>query len=127
MAKARELNLILPFPPSMNTYWRHVGEKVLISEKGRAYRKAVIDCIWQVVGAKQFGDARVAVTLQLIPPDRRKRDIDNFNKALFDALTHAGIWNDDEQIDDLHVIKQPANKTAAMVRVVITDLAQIAV
>ncbi|MBM5575818.1 RusA family crossover junction endodeoxyribonuclease [Deefgea sp. CFH1-16] len=111
----------------MNSYWRHVGEKVLISEKGRAYRKAVIDCIWQVVGAKQFGDARVAVTLQLIPPDRRKRDIDNFNKALFDALSHAGIWNDDEQIDDLHVIKQPANKTAAMVRVVITDLAQIAV
>jgi len=28
----------------------------------------------------------------------RRRDIDNYNKALFDALTHAGIWEDDSQI-----------------------------
>ncbi|WP_159137369.1 RusA family crossover junction endodeoxyribonuclease, partial [Citrobacter braakii] len=32
------------------------------------------------------------------PPDARRRDIDNYNKALFDALTHAGIWEDDSQI-----------------------------
>ncbi|HCC4675184.1 TPA: RusA family crossover junction endodeoxyribonuclease, partial [Citrobacter freundii] len=24
--------------------------------------------------------------------------IDNYNKALFDALTHAGVWEDDSQI-----------------------------
>lgn len=24
--------------------------------------------------------------------------IDNYNKALFDALTHAGIWEDDSQV-----------------------------
>jgi crossover junction endodeoxyribonuclease RusA len=33
----------------------------------------------------------------LYPPDAR-RDIDNYNKALFDALTHAGIWEDDSQV-----------------------------
>jgi crossover junction endodeoxyribonuclease RusA len=33
-----------------------------------------------------------------LPPDARRRDIDNYNKALFDALTHAGIWEDDSQV-----------------------------
>lgn len=30
-------------------------------------------------------------------PDRI-RDLDNYNKALFDALTHAGVWEDDRQV-----------------------------
>ncbi len=27
----------------------------------------------------------------MFPPDNRIRDLDNYNKALFDALTHAGV------------------------------------
>jgi len=39
------------------------------------------------------------VKVVLCPPDRRRRDEDNFaGKALFDALTHAGVWEDDSQI-----------------------------
>ena len=26
--------MVLPFPPSINHYWRHVGAKVLVSEEG---------------------------------------------------------------------------------------------
>jgi Holliday junction resolvase RusA-like endonuclease len=37
------------------------------------------------------------------PPDARRRDIDNYNKALFDALTHAGIWEDDSQVQRMLV------------------------
>ena len=33
-----------------------------------------------------------------LPPDNRIRDLDNYNKALFDALTHAGVWEDDSQV-----------------------------
>ncbi|MNY65829.1 Crossover junction endodeoxyribonuclease RusA [compost metagenome] len=34
----------------------------------------------------------------MFPPDSRDRDIDNFNKALLDALTYASIWVDDKQV-----------------------------
>lgn len=41
----------------------------------------------------------LAVTVTLCPPDNRRRDEDNFaGKALFDSLTHAGVWDDDSQI-----------------------------
>lgn len=38
------------------------------------------------------------VEIVLFPPDNRIRDLDNYNKALFDALTHAGVWEDDRQV-----------------------------
>ncbi|WP_420370913.1 RusA family crossover junction endodeoxyribonuclease [Klebsiella pneumoniae] len=38
------------------------------------------------------------VHIVLYPPDQRRRDIDNYNKALFDALTQTGVWEDDSQV-----------------------------
>ncbi|MCP6623570.1 RusA family crossover junction endodeoxyribonuclease, partial [Klebsiella pneumoniae] len=38
------------------------------------------------------------VHIVLYPPDQRRRDIDNYNKALFDALTLTGVWEDDSQV-----------------------------
>jgi len=43
--------------------------------------------------------------VELFPPDRRKRDVDNILKALLDALTHAGVYEDDSFIDDLRVVR----------------------
>jgi crossover junction endodeoxyribonuclease RusA len=42
--------------------------------------------------------------MNLYPPDKRTRDIDNYSKALFDALTHANFWIDDSQIKKLLTI-----------------------
>jgi hypothetical protein len=46
---------------------------------------------------------RLAVTIDVHPPDRRRRDLDNALKALLDALQHGGAYHDDAQIDDLHI------------------------
>jgi len=46
---------------------------------------------------------RLAVTVDLYPPDKRRRDVDNSAKATLDALAHAGVYEDDSQIDDLHI------------------------
>ena len=45
------------------------------------------------------------VRIELYPPDRRVRDIDNYAKSLIDALCQANIFVDDEQIDLLTIVR----------------------
>ena len=47
----------------------------------------------------------LAVRIILRPPDRRKFDIDNRAKAVLDLLTKAAVWQDDEQVIQLTMIK----------------------
>lgn len=97
------ITIDLPYPPSVNRYWRSVKGRVLISEQGRAYRKAVCQAIG--IGGNTLNQ-RLAVTVDAWMPDKRKRDIDNIAKAVLDAITFAGVWNDDELIDDLRIIRR---------------------
>jgi crossover junction endodeoxyribonuclease RusA len=99
--------LRLPYPPSNNSYWRRptkgpLAGRVLISEEGRAYREAVL----QLVDDYKLPD-RLRVEIEATMPDRRRRDLDNLPKAVLDALTHAQVWGDDNQIDDLRIYRAP--------------------
>jgi crossover junction endodeoxyribonuclease RusA len=107
------MRLTLPFPPSVNTVWRNLKGRTLLSRKGREYRKAVMALVATQNAAAGLA-GRLSVTVDLYPPDRRKRDIDNYGgKALLDALTHAGVWVDDEQIDSLTIRRGPVTKGGA--------------
>lgn len=71
----------------------------LISADGRKYQSAAcVAIIEQLRRLPKPSTELAAVEITLYPPDARRRDIDNYNKALFDALTHAGVWEDDSQI-----------------------------
>lgn len=99
----------LPFPPSVNTYWRHtvVGGKprTLISKTGRAYRERVIDLVIERHKHPTINEP-ISLTVNLFPPDKRRRDIDNSLKALLDALQHAGVYEDDYLIDQIIVTRR---------------------
>jgi crossover junction endodeoxyribonuclease RusA len=93
------LKLILPFPPSINGYWRSPGKGALISARGRTYRVNAIASVWEQLKRRpQPITHEIDIHVILYPPSRAKRDLDNFQKALFDSLTHAGVWADDSQI-----------------------------
>ncbi|WP_420882902.1 RusA family crossover junction endodeoxyribonuclease [Xenorhabdus ehlersii] len=47
--------------------------------------------------------SRIKIKIVANPPDRRQRDLDNLPKAVFDSLTHAGFWADDNQIDYMSI------------------------
>lgn len=100
------LELTLPWPPTVNTYYRNVQGKTLISETGRKYRAAVADQVLIQRGAKLFA-GRLAVAITAHVPDKRRRDLDNLFKSTLDALTHAGVWLDDQQIDSLSIERGP--------------------
>ncbi len=96
--------LTLPFPPSVNGYWRSPNKGPLagahlISAKGRRFRTDVLASILEAFHKYPVSLVDdVSISLVLSPPDRARRDLDNYFKALFDALTHAGIWKDDIQV-----------------------------
>lgn len=95
------MDLELPFPPSVNHLWRRVGHRTLLSRGGRTFRRAVHAALAER-GVRPIA-GRLAVTIDVHPPDRRRRDLDNALKALLDALQHGGAYHDDAQIDDLHI------------------------
>lgn len=107
------LTLELPFPPSLNHYYRHLGHVTLISRRGRAYREAVV-ALLAARGIKPLGGP-LDVAVELFPPDRRKRDADNFHKCLSDALQHAGVFQDDSQVVRLEIWKRDPVKGGKVV------------
>jgi crossover junction endodeoxyribonuclease RusA len=110
----------------VNRYWRHpnsgpLAGRTLISQEGRQYRKLVGDCVaW--ARSPSVGAQHVKVDIEACMPDRRKRDLDNLPKALFDALTHAGLWHDDGQVDDYRVWRSPVMGGRVIVRVELLEV-----
>lgn len=95
------MTLTLPYPPTANHYWKRCGHRYFISAPGTAFRTEVeARCL--ALGVKPLA-GQVAMTVTLVPGDRRRRDIDNVLKPLLDALTHGGAWTDDSQVKRLMV------------------------
>lgn len=105
------IQLLLPYPPSVNHYWGQSGKHRFIGKKGVEFRQAVAEaCLDANVTAL---DGPLCVHVALFPPDKRKRDIDNVLKPLLDACEHAGCFENDNQIAELHIIRQEVKKDGA--------------
>lgn len=90
----------LPWPPSVNRYYRVFRNRILISRDGRKYRMMAVSRLGGLNGTLK---GELEVVIDLYPPDRRRRDIDNPLKCLLDSMAHAGVYEDDSQIKDIEL------------------------
>ena len=106
MVPRMDVVIVLPWPPSVNRYYRSISKgklagRVLVSQEGRAFRQEVAAML-ERRQMRPIKD-RLRVTIAAYPPDRRRRDLDNLLKASLDALVFGGAIEDDSQIDDLRI------------------------
>jgi len=107
------IELVLPFPPSVNHYWgtrvvrsgRRMIPQRYINAPGKAFRKTVIELC--MVQRLRTLPGAIGCSVDLYPPNSARRDVDNFQKGVFDALGHAGVYADDSQIVEMIVRKHP--------------------
>ena len=97
------MRIDLDYPPTTNTmYPTGKNGKRRLSEKGRQYRNSVLACVLEQHGVFKPLEGNLKITIGLIPPDRRKRDLDNCFKAILDSLGYANCFLDDRQIKEIH-------------------------
>lgn len=96
--------LTLPMPPTVNHYWaRARNGAVYLTAKAKKFKT---DVAWCVAGQKpkRYTDGeRLAMRVTLNFATKAKNDIDNRLKGLLDALTNAGVYGDDSQIDKIYI------------------------
>ena len=92
----------LPYPPSLNSYWRNFRGNTVLSKSGREFKQAVWACVLEQKIPK-FGSKRLEVTLWLYPRSKVVTDLDNRLKAVLDGLEEAGVYDNDGQIDVLMI------------------------
>lgn len=96
--------LDLPISPTINhAYGVARNGRKFIRPAGVAFRLAVCE----IVAGRQIATltGRVSVFMRVHMPTKRRADIDNRIKICLDALTHAGVWIDDDQVDSLHIVR----------------------
>ena len=97
------IKFILPWPPSVNKRLAHRRGQ------GRIYLSHYFKDYYKAAGAAIIDQLRyknkiitepVDQILTFHPPDNRRRDNDNYTKAVNDALKHAKIVEDDSLFRD---------------------------
>lgn len=118
----QEVEFRLPWPPSVNTYWRSRvatvrGRQmpiVYVSKEGRAYQREVRRLIGERWSALEPYAGRVGMLVVMHQPTRIKTDLDNRLKALLDSLTAAGVWLDDSQVDSITCVRGNVGKPGGL-------------
>lgn len=109
----------LPWPPSVNHYYRHAGSKHFISPDGKRYREKVIAMFRNNPHPVFKGE--IALYAEFHPPDLKRRDLDNLLKCTQDSLQHAGLYADDSQISQINILRKEPKRPDGQVYVRLED------
>lgn len=86
--------LLIVWPPSVNSIWRAVNGRNIVSKRYREWKEHAGRTLLSQRPKKIKGP--VSIAIELTPPDKRARDLDNHVKPIFDLLvTHQIVEADD--------------------------------
>jgi crossover junction endodeoxyribonuclease RusA len=95
--------IVLPWPPTANTNVRHAEGAHYLTDEHKEFRAEVARRVNSRSCRHLVG--RLRVSIAAFPPDKRRRDLDNAIKPILDACQHAGLYADDEQIDEISILR----------------------
>lgn len=116
----REVTFILPYPIglSANNSWQYSKRGIYLCNHIKTFREIVYFALRKT---KRFGTEPLKVMINVFPPDKRKRDIDNVIKPILDALQKAELFVDDCQVQSIFVEKMPIQKNGKL-EITVTSL-----
>lgn len=119
----KRLILDFPFPPSVNHYLGSRGYHRYKTPRAKVFDSEVYAI---VLGAKAnlMLDKPLAVWYQYWFPDRRKRDVANYEKVLTDSMVSASVMVDDHIIYDIRQTKMgycPDGKARVIIYPYVSD------
>lgn len=95
------MRLTLPWPPSVNAYWRVFRNRILLSREARDFKEKAANVAKRAALSPHAGP--VVVTVWAFRP-RRVGDLDNTLKATLDSLRGVA-FGDDSQVVELHAYR----------------------
>lgn len=108
----RKFKIRTLFPPSANSIWRNARGKTYLSLEYKSFLQSVVNCCAETLTKHWETDAQYVVYIELHPSTRRKYDVDNRIKPVLDALTKAGVWDDDSQVVQVTAMKDSVQKSS---------------
>jgi crossover junction endodeoxyribonuclease RusA len=115
--------LTLPYPPTVNTYWR-IGRRgksskrmMILSERAQAFHLSALPAIIQ--SGLRLEDQLFSVTVGVWFPDARSRDTDNLWKPILDTLQRGGAFEDDDQAVDSRIIACGIDRKNPRIQVIV--------
>lgn len=99
----------LSTPPSVNNYWGVNGKRRYVKKEGLTFRKEIFYLFKETKKNKING--AVSLTVDVYRKDKRIFDIDNILKCLCDSMKHAGVYDDDSQIERILINKRYGSKS----------------
>lgn len=74
---------------------------MVLTDEAKQYKQLIRQLV-KIYRLPQL-EGRLSLHIQVFPPDKRRRDLDNLLKLLQDSLCEANLFLDDSQIDRLFV------------------------
>lgn len=106
----KDLKFTLPYPPSLNVYWRNFRGRMVLSAEAKKYKRQVKEIFDKrpiIIDVEELSESpelpsKKAIGLKIdVYRPRKSGDLDNTLKAILDSL-NGNLYEDDRQVIEIH-------------------------